>query len=119
MTKRLLPPLACLLLALPLLAGVTTITPATPSGASGTTGEFNVSGPNKFNWQLCTTGFSGVVSFNQGSVTGKLVTTKSVSLSTSTACTEYYWFNPSTLTSVTWTRSAGTVDNLYLEYFPK
>lgn len=111
--------LLAVVLAGPLLAGVTTLTPADPA-ADYDSGEINVAGPNKFNVQACTTGWTGDLVFKQGAKTGKLVTTKTVSLTTSTGCTTYYRFEPSELLQIVGDRNgAGTLDTLYIEYQPR
>jgi hypothetical protein len=117
--NRLLSLLLAVALAGPLLAGVTTLTPADPS-ADYDSGEINVAGPNKFNVMACTTGWTGTLTFSQGPKTGKLVTTKTVSLTTSTGCTTYYRFEPSEFLQIVGDRDdAGTLDTLYIEYQPR
>lgn len=99
-------------------AGVVTVFSAVSSGSSGTSSEINTAGPNKFNVQVCGTGLDGTVLVYQGGLSGKLGLTKTITLSGYTGCTEYYWFNPSTLTQIGYTRTAGTIDTITLEYFP-
>lgn len=96
--------------------GTTALIPLT-SDAAPDSGEVNVFGPNRFNLMVCGVGFTGSYTVFQGPTTGKLAQTKSVNLSGYTSCSEYRWFEPSTLVKVTASRSAGQLE-VFLEYFP-
>lgn len=108
--------LALILLALPAMAGVTTVF-STVSAASGSSGEINTSGGSQLRVQACGASFTGGLVIKQGAKTGALATTKTLTLTGLNDCSEYYWLNPSTLTQIDYTRSAGTL-TVYLEWYP-
>lgn len=108
--------LVLILAALPAMAGVTTVFSAV-SAASGSSGEINTSGGSQLRVQACGVSFTGTLTIKQGANTGKTTATKSLTLTGLNDCSEYYWLNPSTLTEMDYTRSAGTL-TVYLEWYP-
>lgn len=89
-------------------SGVATILSGV-SAASGTSGEIQTAGNTHLRVQACGTSFSGVVTIKQGEFTGKLTPTKTITLTSNSDCTSYYILQPSALTEVAYTRSAGTL----------
>lgn len=102
-----------LLWTLPVAAEVRTVLDNV-SAASGSSSVYDTGGARTLNVQVCGTGFSGTVLIKQGSATTKLVTTKTITLTLNSDCTEYYSLVPSTYTQITYTRSAGSV-TVYME----
>lgn len=84
------------------------------SAASGSSSVYDTGGARTLNVQVCGTGFTGAIVVKQGASSTALVTTKTISLTTNSDCTEYYSLVPSTYTQITYTRSAGSV-TVYLE----
>ncbi len=115
MRIRLLSLLVALMVAAAASAGVTTVFSGV-SAASGSSGEIDTSGAYTLAVQVSGTGFSGTVTVYQGAVSGKLTATKTLTLTSYTGHSEYYLLDPSTLTQIDYTRSAGTL-TVYLEYY--
>jgi hypothetical protein len=115
MRVRLLSVLVALVVAVTASAGVTTVL-SNVSAASGSSGEIDTSGAYSLNVQLCGTGFTGTVTVYQGAASGKLVATKTLTLTSYGTCAEYYSLDPSTLVKVDYTRTAGSL-TAYLEYY--
>ena len=84
------------------------------SAASGSSSVYDTGGARTLNVQVCGTGFSGEILVKQGANSAGLVTTKTITLTTNSDCTEYYSLVPSTVTQITYTRTAGSV-SVYLE----
>lgn len=106
--------LALVLVTAPAVAGtVTVIEDSSAATWSSSEYEINNAVPS---FQVCGTGFSGTVVFKQGLKTGKLVATRTLTLSSYTGCTEYYQELPSPVVQFTGTRSGGTV-TVYLDWY--
>lgn len=115
MRVRLFSLLVALMVAAAASAGVTTVFSAV-SAASGSSGEIDTSGAYTLQVQVCGASFSGSVTVYQGAASGKLTATKTLSLAGHNDCSEYYVLDPSTLTQVDYTRTAGTL-TVFLEYY--
>lgn len=87
------------------------------SAASGTVPAFRTAGYTVNHFQVCGTGFSGVVTALQGAKSTTTTATKVATISGLTGCSEYYLLNPSAWTGYSWTRSAGSF-SLYRELAP-
>lgn len=97
------------------MAGVTTILNGV-SAASGSSGPVNTSGARTLNVMVIGDGLTGVVTISQGPDASSLAATKVLTLDTYTGKTEYYVLQPSTITQVDYTRSAGTL-TVKLEWY--
>jgi hypothetical protein len=84
------------------------------SEASGASLVYDTGGARTPNVQACGTDFTGVLTVKQGALEASLVTTKTITMTLNSDCTEYHSLVPSTYTQVTYTRTAGSV-NVYLE----
>lgn len=114
MKQRLLPLLLIVLVTVPAVAGTVTVVEDS-SAASWSSAEYQLDNAVP-SFQVCGTGFDGTVVFKQGLKSGKLVATRTLTLSGYTGCTEYYQELPSTVAQFTGTRSAGTV-TVYLDWY--
>lgn len=114
MRQRLLPLLLIVLATVPAVAGTVTVVEDS-SAATWSSVEYQLDNAVP-SFQVCGTGFSGTVAFKQGLKTGKLVATRTLTLTTYTGCTEYYQELPSPIVQVTGTRSAGSV-TVYLDWY--
>lgn len=106
--------LVVLVASLTAVAGTVTVVDGS-SAASWTSSEYEINNAVP-SFQVCGTGFSGTVTFKQGLKTGKLVATRTLTLSSYTGCTEYYQELPSPIVQLTGARSAGTV-TVYLDWY--
>jgi hypothetical protein len=89
----------------------------TQVAASGTGSEIPVVGHVVLNFMVCGTGFSGTVTVRQGPATASMLVTKTLTLALYTGCAEYYTLYPSSLIRVDFTRSAGTLNQVWVEHW--
>lgn len=106
--------LLAVLVAVPAVAGTVTVV-ENSTAASWTSTERTIDNAVP-SFQVCGTGFSGTVVFKQGLKTGKLVATRTLTLSSYTGCTEYYQELPSPIVQFTGTNSGGSV-TVYFDWY--